>query len=162
MKLQFLDKFTSSFLNYLRSQKRNPEMIERFTLPILLDEIHEGYEIKMVNGESRINYFVNNEKKVLSQTGAKIAPIIFKNDSPELDLMKKIVIVTEGESDAIAVLPFASKVMAILGSNLSSSITSFKDCLKSQLADQDYRFYVIFDNDQAGLNGSSHARSRTN
>lgn len=154
MNIKKLDSFNKSFLEFLKSENRNPEIIEELTSPIIVNDEYFGYEIKMVNGETRTNYFIENKKKVLTQVGTQVAPILLTNDSPELIDQKENVFVTEGKTDAFAIHSASSQTLVILGANSGSSIKTHEEELKKQLPEDHYRFYIVFDNDRAGTNGS--------
>lgn len=153
MNYEILKTFTQNFTNLLHRTNRNPDIIARFTRPVLYSNQYEGYEVEMCNGNKRINYFIGDNKVVTAERNLKIAPVIFFNNDQSIILDEQAIPVTEGETDMFAILPFSHTAIAIPGAQNGNSLINSSTDVKRLLPKNDYKFYVLFDNDSAGKKG---------
>lgn len=157
MNYQVLENFPTSFTDLLKSENRYPEMIKKYTKPILIQGKMHGYLVTMCNDVERINYFNGKEKKILSKSGSELAPIIFF--SKESITPGDRIYITEGESDAFAILSSTPKVISIPGAR-SNCITKNKNNIKTFLPNEKYEFCILFDNDSAGFEGANETKTQ--
>ncbi len=143
MNYKMQDSYSLNFLNYLKSNNRNPETVKKFFKPVRYLNRYDGYEVEMCNGNKRINYFIGNKKYIYSEEGIKIAPIILFNDVHAITLDKHIIPFLEGESDMGAVIPFSHVAVAILGAQNGNGLLDFSDDIKKALPGSEYKLYIL-------------------
>ena len=99
----------------------------------------------MRNGENRVNYFKNQEKKKFSKKSSEFAPIILFQIEKSKDF--KRIYICEGESDAMALAVHCDFIIIMPGANSYTSIVRNNTSLLVYLLLHIYEFCILFDND---------------